>query len=297
VTDVAAEGLDLQRAARVVHYDLPWTPMRLEQREGRAVRLGSRHAEVEVVRFVPVPVLEQSLRLEAALSRKAALPAAAGLGAGGRHIWRWRSELSERYGKSGAVAGVAQVSSRHRGLLAGFAMHSSSNSRECLSSTIGWLDSEGGWTEAPEIAAERLASAAALDEQKAVDPEQLHRYLALLAPLIRARLSLTSGRHWLSPNPSPASRQLAARLGQLIGEAARLRHHGSLLQLEQMLGFVAGGHTAGEEMLIEALVEAPTPELTSGLTRAPGAQLTWKGIEVRLTGLIVFGPEPASLSG
>ncbi|MGH7525289.1 MAG: helicase-related protein, partial [Gemmatimonadales bacterium] len=48
VTDVAAEGLDLQRAARVIHYDLPWTPMRLEQREGRAVRLGSRHRSVEV---------------------------------------------------------------------------------------------------------------------------------------------------------------------------------------------------------------------------------------------------------
>ena len=53
VTDVAAEGLDLHRAARVVHYDLPWTPMRLEQREGRVVRLGSVHREVEVVRFEP----------------------------------------------------------------------------------------------------------------------------------------------------------------------------------------------------------------------------------------------------
>ena len=53
VTDVAAEGLDLQRAARVIHYDLPWTPMRMEQREGRAVRLGSIHREVEVVVFRP----------------------------------------------------------------------------------------------------------------------------------------------------------------------------------------------------------------------------------------------------
>ena len=52
-TDVAAEGLDLQRAARVVHYDLPWTPMRLEQREGRALRLGSLHPMVEVVTLSP----------------------------------------------------------------------------------------------------------------------------------------------------------------------------------------------------------------------------------------------------
>jgi superfamily II DNA or RNA helicase len=295
VTDVAAEGLDLQRAARVVHYDLPWTPMRLEQREGRAVRLGSRHSEVEVVRFAPVPVLERSLRLEATLARKAKLPAAAGLGAGGRHIWRWRTELAERYGEYEAVAGLAQVSSQHRGLLAGFALYSSSNPQECLSSTIGWLEVGGAWSEAPEIVADRLNSAAGQRQRQVVDAEQLHRYLTLLAPLIRARLSLTSGRRWLSPDPTPATRQVATRLRQLIGQAARLRHHGSLLQLERMLGFVAGGHTAGEEMLIERLVEAPARELTGRLSRVTAAQTSWNGIEVRLTGLIVFGPDPPLL--
>jgi superfamily II DNA or RNA helicase len=292
VTDVAAEGLDLQRAARVVHYDLPWTPMRLEQREGRAVRLGSRHPEVEVVRFPPVPVLERSLRLEATLARKARLPAAAGLGAGGRHIWRWRTELAERYGEYDAVAGLAQVPSQHRGLLAGFALYSASNPKECLSSTIGWLEIERAWTEAPEIIADRLDSAAGQRQRQIVDAGELHRYLTLLAPLIRARLSLTSGRRWLSPDPTPAARQVATRLRQLIGEAARLRQHGSLLQLERMLGFVAGGHTAGEEMLIERLVEAPARELTSRLSRVTTAQASWNGIEVRLTGLIVFGPDP-----
>lgn len=298
VTDVAAEGLDLQRAARVVHYDLPWTPMRLEQREGRAVRLGSRHSEVEVVRFAPVPALERSLRLEATLARKARLPAAAGLGAGGRHIWRWRTELAERYGESDAVAGLAQVSSRHRGLLAGFAFHSSSNPKVCLGSTIGWLEIEGTWTEAPEVIADRLKGAAAQKHRKNVDAEQLLRYLELLAPLIHTRLSLTSGRRWLSPDPTPATRQVAARLRQLIGQAARERNHDPLLQLERMLGSVAGGHTAGEEMLIERLVEAPTGELTRGLSQvSAGAQAGWSGIEVRLTGLIVFSPDSAGIPG
>ncbi|HZI75237.1 MAG TPA: DEAD/DEAH box helicase, partial [Gemmatimonadales bacterium] len=64
VTDVAAEGLDLQRAARVVHYDLPWTPMRLEQREGRSVRRGSHNGEVEVIRFHPPELLEKRLKAE-----------------------------------------------------------------------------------------------------------------------------------------------------------------------------------------------------------------------------------------
>ncbi len=40
-TDVAAEGLNLQHACRlVVHVELPWSPARLEQRNGRVDRLG-----------------------------------------------------------------------------------------------------------------------------------------------------------------------------------------------------------------------------------------------------------------
>jgi superfamily II DNA or RNA helicase len=50
-TDVAAEGLDLQEADHVVHYDLPWTPSRLDQRNGRSCRLGRIEATL-VHRFV-----------------------------------------------------------------------------------------------------------------------------------------------------------------------------------------------------------------------------------------------------
>jgi len=40
-TDVASQGLNLQHRARwVVHFDRPWTPMRLEQRVGRVDRIG-----------------------------------------------------------------------------------------------------------------------------------------------------------------------------------------------------------------------------------------------------------------
>src|SRR6185437_9543001 len=106
---VAAEGLDLRRAERVVHYDLPWTPMRLEQREGRAVRLGSNHERVEVVRFVPPPVVDAALRLNERLSRKAALPGRAGLGPDGVRLWRWRSALADRLGAGAALRGTAVV--------------------------------------------------------------------------------------------------------------------------------------------------------------------------------------------
>src|SRR3954471_22227876 len=38
----AGEGLNLQVARRIVHVDVPWNPMELEQRVGRVHRFGSR---------------------------------------------------------------------------------------------------------------------------------------------------------------------------------------------------------------------------------------------------------------
>ena len=109
VTDVAAEGLDLQRVARVIHYDLPWTPMRVEQREGRAVRFGSSHARVEVVTLALPEPLERRIRLNSTLARKNKLPAVMGLGLSGKHVWRWRSELASRFEELPEAAGLAQV--------------------------------------------------------------------------------------------------------------------------------------------------------------------------------------------
>ena len=40
-TDAASEGLNLQETARLVlHYDIPWNPARLDQRNGRLDRHG-----------------------------------------------------------------------------------------------------------------------------------------------------------------------------------------------------------------------------------------------------------------
>ncbi len=51
-TDSASEGIDLQdHCHRVLHYDIPFNPNRLEQRIGRVDRFGQRHP-VEVIHFV-----------------------------------------------------------------------------------------------------------------------------------------------------------------------------------------------------------------------------------------------------
>lgn len=52
-TDVVSEGVNLPRAGIVVHLDLPWTPARIEQRVGRARRLGSLRHEVLQVAIAP----------------------------------------------------------------------------------------------------------------------------------------------------------------------------------------------------------------------------------------------------
>jgi superfamily II DNA or RNA helicase len=52
-TDLAAEGLNLQRAGLVVHYDIPWNPVKLDQRNGRAHRIGQRRPSVRAVYFLP----------------------------------------------------------------------------------------------------------------------------------------------------------------------------------------------------------------------------------------------------
>ncbi len=52
-TDVASEGLNLQRAAVIVHYDIPWNPVKLDQRNGRAHRIGQTRAIVRAIYFFP----------------------------------------------------------------------------------------------------------------------------------------------------------------------------------------------------------------------------------------------------
>lgn len=69
-TDVAAEGLDLQAAGRIVHVDLPWTAARVEQREGRLLRLGQQHENVEVVVRLPATAIEVALAPHARVRRK-----------------------------------------------------------------------------------------------------------------------------------------------------------------------------------------------------------------------------------
>lgn len=69
-TDVLAEGVNLQQAAHIVNYDLPWNPMRIVQRHGRVDRIGSQHKSIELGVFFPAEHLDEFLGLEQTLVRK-----------------------------------------------------------------------------------------------------------------------------------------------------------------------------------------------------------------------------------
>lgn len=48
-TDAAAEGINFQFCGSLVNYDMPWNPMRVEQRIGRIDRLGQKHPVIRIV--------------------------------------------------------------------------------------------------------------------------------------------------------------------------------------------------------------------------------------------------------
>ena len=51
-SEVGSEGVDLQFSSIVVNYDLPWNPMRLEQRIGRVDRLGQTKDKVIILNLI-----------------------------------------------------------------------------------------------------------------------------------------------------------------------------------------------------------------------------------------------------
>jgi SNF2 family DNA or RNA helicase len=62
-TDVLSEGQNLQDAAIIVNYDLPWAIIRLIQRAGRVDRIGQKSSEIRCYSFLPADGVERIIRL------------------------------------------------------------------------------------------------------------------------------------------------------------------------------------------------------------------------------------------
>ncbi len=60
-SEVAGEGLDFEHCHVVINYDLPWNPMRVEQRIGRCDRIGQRSDKVHVGSLASIGTIEQRI--------------------------------------------------------------------------------------------------------------------------------------------------------------------------------------------------------------------------------------------
>lgn len=297
-TDVAAEGLDLQGAARVIHYDLPWTPMRLEQREGRIIRMGSMHGAVEVIRFLPPELIEARLRQSAILATKSVLPATLGIGNDGRRLWAWRSDVAERFGLGSAVQGLATVASRVEGVVAGFVLRGvdpAGGASTRIDSVLVWLGSDGQWSDDIDLLQERLSTAERSETLNRARPEDVEAALARLAPFVRDRLRTATGRRWTAIDRTASSRLLVRRLQRLARAAIRDRNGRELELVERALRFAAGGHTAGEAELVGRLAQGSERDLRRALAALPEPAVRWTLVEAALIGLILFRSPPGLL--
>lgn len=69
-TDVLSEGQNLQDAAIVVNYDLPWAIIRLVQRAGRVDRIGQKAEAVKCYSFLPAEGVEGIIHLRARVRQR-----------------------------------------------------------------------------------------------------------------------------------------------------------------------------------------------------------------------------------
>ena len=69
-TDVLSEGQNLQDAAIVLNYDLPWAIIRLIQRAGRVDRIGQKAEEIQCYTFLPAEGVERIIRLRGRLRQR-----------------------------------------------------------------------------------------------------------------------------------------------------------------------------------------------------------------------------------
>jgi hypothetical protein len=69
-TDVLSEGQNLQDAATVVNFDLPWAIIRLIQRAGRVDRIGQKAEQILCYSFIPADGVERLIRLRSRVRQR-----------------------------------------------------------------------------------------------------------------------------------------------------------------------------------------------------------------------------------
>lgn len=248
-TDLVSEGLNLQDAERVVHYDLPWSPARLAQRVGRIDRLGSAHRTIATATFLPPEPLAEAMAIEQRLAAKIGAQRTAG--SAGTLDWTDRLQsLADPWAPRPPADGTyAAVVGRHMAAV--------------LVVRIGGLVEaivvEGEAARADPDAATHLLTQAAMSRPVPLAMAALHGAIRRAAPLIRSRLGAVQSARWRAPDRDRLARRL---IPWVLSAARRAAHRGDAAQLgklDALVSRLALGMTAGEELLLDEMLARRDP--------------------------------------
>ncbi len=262
-TDLLSEGLNLQDAARVVHYDLPWTPARLAQRVGRIDRLGSRHACIATVAFLPPGPLAEAIALERRLAGKAAAQRRAGAAAteapdgpapGGVLDWCDRLQALAENGAPRRSDDPTASASGPAAVVLVVRLGGAAGLVEAL------VVDGAGCAADPDRATALLETAAG---RAAREPDAAHAAVraavARAAATVRARLRTLTAARWRAVDRDAPGRRLVAWVLADARRAARAGDARRLARLDALVARLTQGMTAGEELLLRDLVEQRDP--------------------------------------
>jgi len=288
-TDVAAEGLDLQGADRVVHYDLPWTATRVDQRLGRVRRLGSRAATVQECWILPPRSVERRLGQEGALAVKRRLPDELGVGEASEARWRQRVAVARSIGGDSAVEGIACVKEGAASVVRALACARIESASSGGVTRLYVYDSERGWQVNEGRALELLRRAAAVSRPHPAPPDQTRALIEELAGPVRVGLREAAGRQWEPGQSSPEVAILLRRVRHWARIAARARDDRLLERLDAAVRGLGQGRTAGEEIRLAHLASRASATVHEHLREIPAAGPALALPRVRLVGMVVFG--------
>ena len=242
------QGVNLQDAQRVIHYDLPWSPARLAQRVGRIDRLGSPHEFIDTVTFLPPRPLATALRLEERLAAKGRVPPRA------RRLRR-----SAEPGNRGRLIG-AIVSNAWPGGACGCPRGVGRRLRKtlggCPGSPLGELveaivvDRNGARANPAQATACLIDARSPIDH--GIDRAILDDAVERAGPLLRDRLRAITDARWRAADRDRPGRRVIPCALAAARTAARRGDAATLTRLDALVTRLACGMTAGEEVLLGA---------------------------------------------
>jgi hypothetical protein len=286
-TDIASEGLDLQRAERVVHYDLPWNPARLEQRVGRAVRLGAAVRDVEVVRFDPPRMIERAIHSVRVLRQKADLPQRARLvnaGLGG-----WPVAVIAGGASDASTGGFAWIpESARQGVLAGLDITGFDEQGRLVSGgRLLWLDGSGWNDRVADLTGPLLEALAGRQDGGPPDEQILRVGRARTEEAVNRLLATLNGTVW-EMRHRPELPALIERLRHVRRRSVEQRDAATAGLVSNVLRLAASGRTAGETLLLKELARTSGRSALRAMALLPRARPVQR-FEVRVAGVVVFG--------